>query len=163
MIFVDHANVLKNLEKFKGRIDWERFGYVLAFGSHLVGKIMYLGLPQKVSKEKRKFLKSLEICGYVVQPLPVQESPSGEKRQKGVDVFMYKDITELAEEGSYDKAIIVSGDGDLVEAVRKLRELGKKFEIWSFKKSLSRNLVTEAGEENINYIENILDSVEFRN
>jgi len=153
MIFVDHANVLKNLEKFKGRIDWERFGYILAFGSYLVGKFMYLGLPQRVSKEKRRFLKSLEICGYVIQSMPVQESPSGEKRQKGVDVFMYKDITELAEEGSYDKAIIVSGDGDLVEAVRKLKEIGKTFEIWSFKESLSKYLVTEAGEENTNYIE----------
>jgi len=161
MLFVDHANVFKNLEKFKGRIDWEKFKYVLARGSHLVGALIYVGVTRNVSINKRRFLRSLEIVKYVIQPKPVQESPSGKKRQKGVDVFMYKEIVELAEADAYDKALIVSGDADFIDAIRKLKELKKKFEVWSFRISLSRFLMEEAGKENIHYIDTILDEIEF--
>ena len=163
MIFVDHANILKNLEKLKRRIDWKRFEIYLTLGSHLVGKLMYLGMPKKLTKEKKRFLRSLEISNWVIQPRPVQESPSGEKKQKGVDVFMYKEIVELAEADAYDKALIVSGDADFIDAIRKLKELKKKFEVWSFRISLSRFLMEEAGKENIHYIDTILDEIEFKN
>jgi len=71
MIFVDHANVFKNLEKFKGRIDWEKFKYVLAQDSYLVGALIYVGMAKKVSINKRRYLRSLEIVKYVIQPKPV--------------------------------------------------------------------------------------------
>jgi len=53
----------------------------------------------------------------------------------------------------------VSGDGDFVDAVRRLRVLKKKFEVWSFRRSLSKLLRKEAGKDNIHYIDDILSEV----
>jgi uncharacterized LabA/DUF88 family protein len=41
---------------------------------------------------------------------------------------------------SYDSAILVSGDGDFVPAVRIVREEGKEVENFYFKRSASTNL-----------------------
>ena len=161
MLFVDHANVFKNLDKGDGRINYIKFKEILAQDSHLVGSFIYLGIPKKLSKEKRRFLSYLKKAKYVIQPKPVQVSPNGKIKQKGIDVFMYSEIVELAEADTYDKAIIVSGDADFIDAVKKLKELGKKVEIWSFKISLAQKLIEEAGKENIHYIDRILNDIEF--
>ncbi|MCK4381277.1 MAG: NYN domain-containing protein, partial [Candidatus Lokiarchaeota archaeon] len=68
---------------------------------------------------------------------------------------------ELAEEDTYDKAVLISGDSDFLDVVRKLKELKKEIEIWSFKKSISRSLIEEAGYENVHYIDDILDEIKY--
>lgn len=68
-------------------------------------------------------------------------------------------MTELAEEDAYDKAVLVSGDEDFVDAVLKLKLLGKGIEIWSFKGSLSHNLKEKPGEENIHYLDDIIEKI----
>jgi uncharacterized LabA/DUF88 family protein len=118
-----------------------------------------MALHDNILPKKLKFLKYLTTQGFVIQPKPVMISPTGKKKQKCVDIFIYKDIVELAEEDSYDKAILVSGDSDFQDVVRKLKELNKEIEIWSFKKSISRLLIEEAGKENVHYIDNILDEI----
>lgn len=122
---------------------------------------MYMGIPEKILPKKNNFLRYLKAQGFVIQPKPVIISPTGKKRQKGVDVFIYKDIIELAEEDSYDKAILVSGDSDFLDIVRKLKELKKEIEIWSFKKSTSRALIDEAGLEHVYYLDNIMDEIKY--
>ncbi|MFX0036616.1 MAG: NYN domain-containing protein [Candidatus Hermodarchaeota archaeon] len=148
-----------NLLNLNCRMDYVKFINVLAQYSHLVGALVYVGLPKKIPKEKKKFLSYLKKAGFIIQPRPIQETPNGKKKQKGVDVFMYKEIVELAEEDSYDRAIIVSGDADFVDAVKKLKELGKEFTIWSFKVSLAQALIDEAGKENVQYIDSILEYI----
>jgi uncharacterized LabA/DUF88 family protein len=74
---------------------------------------------------------------------------------------MYKDMVELAEEDSYDKGVLLSGDSDFLDLVKKLKELKKEIEIWSFKKSISRVLIEEAGKENVHYIDSILDEIRY--
>ncbi len=78
-----------------------------------------------------------------------------------MDIFIYKDIIELAEDDSYDKAILVSGDSDFLDIVKKLKELKKEIEVWSFKKSTSRALIDEAGFKHVYYIDSILDEIKF--
>lgn len=122
---------------------------------------MYMGIPEKILPKKLNFLNYLNSQGFVIQPKPIKISPNGKKRQKGVDVFIYKDIVELAQEDTYDKAILLSGDSDFLDVVKKLKQLKKKIEIWSFKSSISRALIEEAGAENIRYIDNILSKIKY--
>jgi len=163
IIFIDHANVFKNLEIVDGRINWRKFKKILAKNHHLVGAFVYIGVPNPIPKDQRRFIKYLKHVGYVVQLKPIQETSEGKKKQKGIDVFMYKEIVELAEADAYDKAIIVSGDADFIDAVRKLKELNKEFVIWSFKISLAQKLIEEAGGNNIHYIDYILDDIKVVN
>ncbi len=120
---------------------------------------MYMGIPEELYPKKKRFLKYLTSQGYVIQARPIKIIAEGKKMQKGLDIFIYRDIIELADEDSYDKAILVSGDSDFIEIVRKLRDLKKMIEIWSFKRSLSHQLLTEVGDENVYFINEILGDI----
>ena len=159
IIFIDHANLFYNIENLQIRIDYKKFKEILTRGDHLVGAFMYMGIPDQVYPKKQRFLKYLTSQGYVIQAKPIKVIAEGKKMQKGLDIFIYRDIVELADEDIYDKAILVSGDSDFIEIVRKLRELEKGIEIWSFKKSLSHNLLTEVGNENVYFINEILGEI----
>src|SRR3989344_173473 len=56
------------------------------------------------------------------------------------DIHMAGDMIKGAFKNFYDVALLVSGDGDFVPAVRIVREEGKKVENIYFKKSASTNL-----------------------
>jgi len=161
IIFIDHANIFHNIENLNIRINYLKLKEKFTQNHHLVGIFMYMGIPDKILPKKLNFLKYLKAQGFIIQQKPVIISPTGKKKQKGVDIFIYKDIVELAEEDTYDKAILVSGDSDFLDIVRKLKELKKEIEIWSFKKSISRALIDEAGQDNVHYIDNILDEIRY--
>jgi uncharacterized LabA/DUF88 family protein len=161
IIFIDHANIFHNIEKLSIRINYLKLKEILAQNHHLLGFIFYMGIPNKILPKKLNFLKYLKAQGFVIQPKPVIMSSTGVKKQKGVDIFIYKDIVELAEDDTYDKAILVSGDSDFLDVIRKLKDLKKEIEIWSFKQSISRALIDEAGKENVYYIDNILDEIRY--
>lgn len=62
---------------------------------------------------------------------PLKQS-EGEIYQKGVDVLLATDLVNLAHTNAYDVAIILSGDTDLVEAVKLVKNLGKTVIIISY-------------------------------
>lgn len=62
---------------------------------------------------------------------PLKQS-DGEVYQKGTDVLIATDLVHLAHIDSYDIAIILSGDTDLIEAVKLIKNLGKTAIIVSY-------------------------------
>lgn len=72
----------------------------------------------------------------------------GDKRsryqEKGVDMRIGVDMLAAASKGLYDVAILVSGDGDLVEAVKAVKDLGKHVELATFPKGRSDELAAAA-------------------
>ena len=58
-----------------------------------------------------------------------------------------------------DTVIIVSGDGDLTELVVSIKELAKKVKVWSFQKSMAHSLIEEAGEENVYFLDTIMEQI----
>ncbi|MFW9971851.1 MAG: NYN domain-containing protein [Candidatus Odinarchaeota archaeon] len=163
MIFVDEANVYYGLLKFdlKKRIDYVKFKEIMAKGCHLVGAEIFMGKLHKVLDEQQKFYDYLKSAGYNIHFRKVQKAKSGKRKQKGIDILMYKEIIEWAERDAYDKCILVSGDGDFTVVVEKLKDLHKSVVIWSFMPSLSQDLIDMAGRENIFFIEPILNDIEY--
>ncbi len=159
IIFINHANLFHNLEKRHIRINYAKFKDFLSNKFHLVGAFIYMGFPPELYPKKRGFIKYLDAQGFVIQSKEIKISPNGKKAQKGIDIYIYRDIVELAEEDSYDKAVLVSGDSDFVDIIRKLKELKKDYEIWSFRDSISNHLISIAGEYKVNFIEEILDQI----
>ena len=128
---MDHANIFHSLLNSNllrqrdnlgnKRIDYIKFKEILSKGCHLVGTIMFVGLLNKVSKEKRKFYNFLASNGFAIESNPVQKASTGELKQKGTDISIFDFANDLARIDSYDKAILVSGDGDFVRLVNKLK------------------------------------------
>jgi uncharacterized LabA/DUF88 family protein len=56
----------------------------------------------------------------------------GVYHEKGVDVKIAVDLLTGAYEGSYDTAILLSSDTDLIPAIQKVRALGKVVEYIGF-------------------------------
>ena len=74
---------------------------------------------------------------------------------------MTVDIISSVYEKNADTTIIVSGDSDFVPVVKKLKELKKNVEIWSFKKLLSQQLKELIDPKNLHYLDDVLDQIRF--
>ncbi len=91
-----------------------------------------------IKKQERNFegqrilfeeLKGNPLIDIRLTPLKQSE---GEIYQKGVDVLIATDLVHLAHTDAFDIAIILSGDTDLVEAVKLIKTLGKTTIIFSY-------------------------------
>ena len=144
------------LQELNVRLDYDLVKRRLAQEYYLVASIMYMGKPRVTFPKKQRFIDALETIGWYITEKPLKIKPSGKRSQRGVDETMFLNIFDFAKEGAYDKAIIVSGDGIFSGVVKILKELKIKLEIWSFRKSISRALIKEAGAENVYYLDDIL-------
>ena len=66
--------------------------------------------------------RALRAIGF--QPL-VFKRPANQKKSKGVDVTLTKDLLVNAFNDNYDVAVIVAGDGDYVPVVEELKRMGR--------------------------------------
>ncbi len=91
-----------------------------------------------ISKQKRnyegqkKMLRNLENNPLIEVRMTPLKQIEGEVYQKGVDVLLATDLIHLAHIDAYDIAIILSGDTDLIEAVKLVKTLGKTPIIFSY-------------------------------
>lgn len=54
------------------------------------------------------------------------------------------DMHNKALNDEYDTAILVSGDGDFIDVVKRLQELGKRVEVVSFRARTNKELIKVA-------------------
>ncbi|MFX1236029.1 MAG: NYN domain-containing protein, partial [Promethearchaeota archaeon] len=109
--------------------------------------------------EKKKWYEDLNVkSGYTIR-VSFDKIVLNETFEKKVDIIIAIDIISLAYENAYDTAILVSGDGDFIPVVKKVKELDKKIELWAFKYSLSNALKEELRHEDINYLDDILNEI----
>jgi len=161
ILFCDHANVFHNLQERKLRINYKRFREILTGDYRLVIAVMFMGFLQNLFEKKKRLIRALKKTGWTVIPCPITRLSNGSMKQEGVDEEMLLLITQFACEDYYEKAVIISGDRIFVKAVDYLKSLEKVVEVWSFKRSLSRYLIEAVGEENVHYIDDILEEIRF--
>ena len=123
------------------------------FVKFLVGKrkllktIYYIGtIRTKNNTEKELRLKKgqLTLFNHLLNQKIIIEKgflladKEGHYHEKGVDVKMAVDLLIGAYEDTYDAAILISSDTDLIPAIKKIREKGKKLEYIGFQNQPSR-------------------------
>lgn len=161
-VLVDNANIFFNIKNLGIRIDYNRLERLIEkkMDETVIAKIMYVGVNKKPSKRQLAFITSMESQGWYIEKTPLV-SQKGKRKQKRVDIKIYKHGVELARQNMVDKIVLVSGDADFVELVISLKELGKKIEVYSFRKSLAKALIQEVGIENIHYLDDILEDIAY--
>ena len=159
IIFLDNSNIFKGFRKYDIKADYEKLKKVIQRDRELHGIFLYEGVVYPMSPEKKKWYNGLnKRSGYVIKASFDKISPSGAIEKK-VDIKIAIDIISLAYEDSYDTAVLVSGDGDFIPVVKKIKELGKNIEVWAFRYSLANTLKDELGLEYIYYIDDILSEI----
>lgn len=161
-VFIDGSNFYHACRRNIGRTDIN----LGAFAEFLVGptrnqvRTYFYTCPlppdaeDSARKGQQKFFGALQRTPYFEVRLgklvrrEVSCSACGDRHQryqeKGVDMRIGVDMLALASKNMYDVAILVTGDGDLVEAVQAVKDLGKHVELATFRIGRSDELVTVA-------------------
>ncbi|MFT5682300.1 MAG: uncharacterized LabA/DUF88 family protein [Myxococcota bacterium] len=155
-LFFDGNNFYRSMDAFDPTIelDYNRLAawVVDRVGQgqgELAGAYYYTGFVEQTGLDR--FLKGLELCtGFFVRRQPVVERHSvcphcqGDlhiRTEKRVDTRLVAEMIQLAAVGAFDRAVVFSGDEDLIPAVDAVRALGKSVYVASWGgRALSRDL-----------------------
>jgi len=125
-IFVDGANVdISSRNSFA--INYVLLKIFLAHGRNVAVANYYNSAPNDLAESS--FYARVNSAGFDLVCGPRKISGRG---QKQIDVHIAVDMVSEAYEGTFDIAVLVSGDGDLKPAVERVKELGKEVEVASF-------------------------------
>lgn len=161
-VFIDGSNFYHACRQNLGRTDVNlgAFSELLVGPSRVLVRTYYYTCPlppdaeNSARKGQQGFLNALRRTPYLevrfgkLVRRDVHCSACGHSHQryqeKGVDMRIGVDMLALASKDLYDVAVLVTGDGDLVEAVRAVKDLGKHVELATFPIGRSDELVTVA-------------------
>ncbi|MFX1418136.1 MAG: NYN domain-containing protein [Promethearchaeota archaeon] len=159
IIFLDNSNIFKGFQKYDVKADYEKLKQIITHDRQLQGIFLYEGVIYPMSPEKKNWYEELRNrSGYVIKT-SFDKIRSNWAIEKKVDINIAIDIISLAYENAYDTAVLVSGDGDFVPVLRRLKKLGKTAELWAFKYSLANALKEEVELGNIYYLDNFLNKI----
>lgn len=149
-VFVDGANLYHSIKNYyKGVLDYGRLLSAAVGDRKLLRATFYIVEKQEQDEGSgaRSFVYNLNKFGYKVRSKPLQMhetlTPEGEKTisHKGDwDIGIIVDMMRLADKA--DTYVLVSGDGDYVEAVEYLQsEKGLRVEVISATQCTSQSLL----------------------
>lgn len=166
IVLIDGSNFyfkLKDL-KLNGLLDFDFSGFIrelsgndrAVFATYYVGKIKTDGTEktQRLFNSQRKLLAHLKnhklkySLGYLMKS-------NGKYHEKGVDVNMAVDMLVATYENLCDRIILVSSDTDLLPAILKVKEKGKRVEYIGFSHRPSVAMVATCSESRLFTIEEV--------
>ena len=159
IIFIDNSNIFKGFQKHKVKADYEKLKNIITRDRKLQNIFLYEGVVYPISPEKKKWYEDLHSkSGYIVKA-SFDKIAMNDAFEKKIDIQIAIDMVSLAYENVYDKAILVSGDGDFLPVVKKIKSLNKTLELWAFRYSLANTLKEEIEMGNIYYLDDILTKI----
>jgi uncharacterized LabA/DUF88 family protein len=139
-IFIDGSNLFYAALQLGIEIDYSKLLHRLTGGSRLLRAFFYTGVDRANDKQQG-FLLWMRRNGYRVIAKDLVQLPDGSKKAN-LDVEIAVDLMSLV--GSYDTAIIVSGDGDLAYAANAVSYRGARVEVVSLRSMTSDSLINVA-------------------
>ena len=141
-IFVDGSNFYHSVKEMLGlhdnQIAFAKLIGLLRQTRLLIGTYYYnasldRGYNEEVYWKQQKFfgeLRKIPDFHVVLCNIRKIKRPDGkiEFAVKGDDIYLATDMLSFAYENKYDVAVLVSGDGDFVPAIKKVQKLGKRVE-----------------------------------
>ncbi|MFM2428965.1 MAG: hypothetical protein RLZZ511_178 [Cyanobacteriota bacterium] len=139
-IFIDGSNLFYAALQLGIEIDYTKLLVRLTSGSRLLRSFFYTGVDRSNEKQQG-FLLWMRRNGYRVISKDLVQLPDGSKKAN-LDVEIAVDMMSLV--GSYDTAVLVSGDGDLAYAVNAVSYRGVRVEVVSLRSMTSDSLINVA-------------------
>ncbi len=139
-IFIDGSNLFYAALQLGIEIDYTKLLNCLTDGSRLLRAFFYTGVD-RTNEKQQGFLLWMRRNGYRVISKELIQLPDGSKKAN-LDVEIAVDMMALV--GSYDTAVLVSGDGDLAYAVNAACYRGVRVEVVSLRSMTSDHLINVA-------------------
>ena len=146
--FIDSQNLYRGIESLGWKIDWNRFRKYLLEKYSVQTAYLFIGyIPQNDN-----LYASLQKEGFILKFKPVLLGNDG-KPKGNVDADMVLQV--MVDYLNYDKAIIISSDGDFYSLVRHLYENKKLKFVLSPHKDTCSSLLKKTAKEKIVYMDNL--------
>ncbi len=137
-IFIDGENIEKLCGR--GRVDYSDLVRCVAQGRR-ISDVLYFDTKfendpiqekryEQLRKNKIRIMNPRGRCG-------------NNAKQMGVDVYLATEVTACAMTSHCDTIIIVSGDGDFIPVIDRVRQTGKNIEFASWDECANKSLVDE--------------------
>ncbi|MDD5192809.1 MAG: NYN domain-containing protein [Candidatus Nanoarchaeia archaeon] len=158
-VYIDGANFIYGLKSIHPKysdyhFDFERFIKRIIGKDDLIDIIYYnsslkQNINQRRFQEQQKLLarlRKIPKCKIILCKRQKRFNKNNEEYYtiKGDDIHLALDMLNDSWENRYDKAVLISGDGDFIPLVKHVRTKNKEVEIISFEKIVSRGLIDEA-------------------
>lgn len=118
----------------------------------IVDAFYYIGQDAPPEAKQKAYLDALPVMGFSVvskQIKTMYDNKTGKTKKKAnLDIEIVLDMFNTIEH--YDKAILISGDGDFERALKLLKARGKQFHVIATDGFVARELVHLAGKHYTN-------------
>ena len=157
-IYIDGANFVYGIKSLNREysdyhFDFENYINMIIGNNHLISIFYYnASLKQEINprrfKEQQKLLarlRKIPKCEIILCKRQKRIGRDDEEYYtiKGDDIHLALDMLNHAWEDKFDKAILISGDGDFAQLVKYVKDKRKEVEMVSFEELASRNLINE--------------------
>jgi len=160
-IYIDGANFYGGLTSINKRFSDTKFDFE-NYIDYLIGKeklikIYYYNalvkkkINEKIWKKQSDFfdrLRKIPKCKVSLCTRKSRLNILGEEYHtiKGDDIFLALDMIEDCYNDKFDKAILISGDGDFTELLKRIKKKNKEIEICYFDNCVSGVLLNQANK-----------------
>lgn len=153
--FIDAQNLNSGLVKLGWKIDWKRFRAYLSDVKGIEVAYVFIGFML----DNQDLYLVLQKAGFVVVFKEVYTSQAGDVKGN-IDAELI--LQAMIDYDRYDKALIVSGDGDFTCLLRYLDQNGKFLGVIApYEKSLS-SLIQRAANGKVEYLRTLRKSIEYK-
>ena len=146
--FIDSQNVYQGIKNLKWMLDWARFRKYLKEKYGVKTAYLFIGFMP----EHNDIYDDLQKAGFVLKFKPVLPNTNGGVKGN-VDADLV--LQAMLDYGTYDKAVIVSSDGDFYSLVRYLYQTGKLKLVMSPYVKTCSTLLKKSAKEKIVYMDNL--------
>lgn len=150
--FIDSQNVYRGVKDLGWKIDWRRFRVYLKEKYQVSKAYIFIGFIPK----NYCLYKKLEKAGFILRFKPILfDDKGGVKGNIDADLV----LQVMLELQNFDKAVIISSDGDFYSLVNYLYNKNKLEFVLSPCLSSCSKLLKKAAKNKILYMDNLVDKI----
>jgi len=153
---IDSQNLNLGIQRLGWKLDFRKFRIYLKEKYQVSKAYLFIGFVP----ENKNLYKSLQEYGYLLIFKPILKTSSG-KIKGNCDAELV--LQAMIDINSYDKAVIVTSDGDFHCLVEYLYKLNKLHLVLSPSNERCSVLLRKAGREKVVYMDNLRNKLEYRN
>lgn len=154
-VFIDSQNLNLGIQELGWKLSFKRFRVYLKEKYHAERAYIFIGYMP----EHQDLYNSLQSCGYVLIFKPTIKDKHGDVKGN-VDAELV--LQAMIDYPNYEKAIIVTSDGDFYCLVKYLYNKNKLKMVLSPNRESCSNLLMRAAKEKINFLDNLRNKLEYK-
>jgi len=153
--FIDSQNLNLGIQKLGWKLDYKKFRIYLAEKYGVKKAYIFIGFVAL----NQSLYDSLQEAGFILKFKPTISDADG-KIKGNIDADLV--LRATLELNNYDKAVIVSSDGDFYSLVQHLYENGKLEVVLSPDMGHCSTLLRQTAKEKIWFMNNLREKLEYK-